>query len=111
MQPDWRIYYDDGSTFDSTQGEPYEAPSTGFIVSVGYDENGDRYLMHGWDHYCYDKKSRQWWGMDLMGVFDRLRRNVLYAYKEGRTVTKSEWDAIMEQAHRDPDFPFGVKRK
>ena len=111
MKTEWRIYYADGSTFDSTEGEPHEAPSVGFIVSVGYDENGDRYLMHGWDHYCYDKASSQWWGMDLMGVFDRLRRNVLYAYKEGRTVTKKEWAAITERAHQDRDFPFGVKRK
>jgi hypothetical protein len=48
--------------------------------------------------------------MDLMGVFDRLRRNVLSSYKEGRTVTKAEWNVIMERAHQDPDFPFGVKR-
>jgi len=25
----WRIYYDNGSTFDSTQGEPHEAPAEG----------------------------------------------------------------------------------
>jgi hypothetical protein len=108
--PDWRIYYDDYSTFDSDQGEPHEAPPVGFIVAVAYDEAGDRFLMHGWSHYCFDKASFQWWGMDDMGVFDRLRRNLVYAYKEGRTVTKSEWNAIMERAHKDPDFPFGAKR-
>ena len=110
MPPLWRIYYDDGSTFDSDQGEPHEAPSQGFICAVGYDELGDRYIMHGWDHYCFDQASQQFWGMDLMGVFDRLRRNVLFAYKEGRTVTKSEWQAIMSRAHEDPDFPFGSRR-
>ena len=108
--PDWRIYYDDGSTFDSNQGSPEDAPSTGFIVAVGFDETGKRYLMHGWDHYCYDQKSNQWWGCDLMGVFDRLRRNVMYAYKEGRTVTKTEWNVLTERAHKDPDFPFGDKK-
>ena len=104
---DWRIYYDDGSTFSRLDGMPHEAPSVGFICSIGYDELGDRYIMHGWDHYCYDTASKQWWGMDHMGVFDRLRRNALYAYKEGRTVTKTEWQKILNLAHNDEDFPFG----
>lgn len=103
--PDWRIYYDDGSTFDSSQGEPHEAPSTGFICAVGYDESGARYIMHGWDHYCWSIESSQWWGMDHMGVFDRLRRNLVYAYKEGRTVTKADFQAAMQRAHTDTDFP------
>lgn len=101
----WRIYYGDGSTFDSTQGSPEQAPSTGFIVAAGYDENGRRYLMHGWDHYCYDIASNQWWGMDTAGLMDRLRRNVVHAYKEGRTVTRSEWLSIMRIADNDSDFP------
>jgi len=106
---DWRIYYDDGSTFDSSMGEPHEAPSTGFICAIGYDETGKRYIMHGWDHYCWDVEADQWWGMDLMGVFDRLRRNLVYAYKEGRTVKRSTWTELMVRANNDPDFPIGGK--
>ena len=110
MKPDWRIYYDVG-TFDSTMGLPHEAPSEGFICSVGYDEEGNRYIMHGWDFYQYDLESEQWWGMDKFGLHDRLRRNVVYAYKEGRTVCKSKWDKIMGLAHNDPDFPFGKSKE
>jgi hypothetical protein len=99
----WRIFYDDGSTFDSTQGEPHEAPTEGFVCAVGYDETGSRYIMHGWDFYCFDEG--QWWGMDRMGLHDRLRRNALYAYKEGRTVTKSRFSELTTRAHLDPDFP------
>ena len=102
----WRIYYDNGSTFDSTQGEPHEAPAHGFITAVGYDEDGSRYMMNGWDHYRWDKATSQWWGMDLLGVFDRLRFNrEIYAYKEGRTVSVALWQEIMNRAHRDEDFP------
>ncbi len=101
----WRIYYSDGSTFDSLDGAPHEAPSAGFICAVGYDHEG-RYLMHGWDHYRYDREVNQWWGMDLMGVFDRLRHGgEIYAYKEGRTVSKALFQEIMDKAHRDPEFP------
>jgi len=104
---EWRIYYDDGSSFDSTMGDPADAPSVGFICALGYDDAGKRYIMHGWDHYCWDIETRQWWGMDLMGVFDRLRRNLVYAYKEGRTVSRKQWQELMMQANSDPDFPIG----
>ena len=101
MIPEWKIYYDDGSTFSDLDGEPHEAPPEGFICAVGWDENGDRYIMHGWDFYCWDLEANQWWGMDRCGLHDRLRRNKVYAYKEGRTVTKSAWQHIMGVAHRE----------
>lgn len=101
----WRIYYADGNTFDFLDGEPHEAPTEGFICAVGYNEINKRYIMHGWDFYCWDKDSNQWWGCNQCGLFDRLRRNVLYAYKEGRTVCTSRWDQLMHSAHVDPDFP------
>ena len=104
--PDWRIYYDNGSTFDSNEGGPEDAPAHGFICAVGYEANGKRYIMHGWDHYRWDRDVGQWWGMDLFGVFDRLRFNKeVFAYKEGRTVSVAIWKEIMDRAHRDPDFP------
>ena len=103
--PEWRIYYDDGSTFDSDQGSPADAPSLGFICAVGYDEGGSRYIMHGWDHYTFDQESNQWWGSDTQGLFDRLIRNKGYAYKMGRTVTKTRYQELMNKAHLDPDFP------
>ena len=101
----WRIYYADGSTFDSSMGSPAAAPVAGFICAVGYDETNRRYIMHGWDHYCWDLEAQQWWGMDLMGVFDRLRQGKVYAYKEGRTVTRALFQELMRRAHEDEDFP------
>ena len=105
MPPEWRIYYDDGATFSNLDGEPDEAPPFGFICAVGYDETGKRYIMHGWDHYCWDKEAKQWWGMDQYGLIDRLARNLVYAYKQGRTVTKTRFQEIMQDANLDPDFP------
>lgn len=101
----WRIYYEDGSTFDSLMGGPEDAPPFGFICAVGYDESGDRYIMHGWDHYNWDQDAAQWWGMDIFGLIDRLARNKVFAYKQGRTVTKAAFQATMQRAHMDPEFP------
>lgn len=108
--PDWRIYYDDGSTFDSDMGEPHEAPPEGFVCAVGYDDTGKRYIMHGWDFYQWDHDGGQWWGMDVFGLHDRLRRNLVYAYKEGRTVKSSVFHAMMAKADKDPDFPRGIRK-
>ena len=102
----WKIYYDDGTTFDSDQGQPHEAPAMGFILALGYDQAGTRHIMQGWDHYCFDRATQQWWGMDLFGVFDRLRFNKeIYAYKEGRTISKIAWQDMLIRANNDPDFP------
>ena len=70
MQPDWRIYYADGSTFDSTDGPVRSAPREGFLVAIGYDEQGRRYIMHGWDFYRFDEPTAQWWGHDISGLLD-----------------------------------------
>lgn len=106
----WKIIYDDYSTFTDEDGEPHEAPAMGFILAIGYDQQGNRYIMQGWDHYRWDRETEQWWGMDTFGVFDRLRFNQeVYAYKEGRTVSKLRWTDMLEKANLDPNFP--MKRK
>jgi hypothetical protein len=108
--PEWRIYYSNETTFDSDQGEPHDAPSEGFLCAIGYDETGKRYIMHGWTFYQWDTETNQWWGMDQFGLFDRLRRNLVYAYKEGRTVSRKRWEEIMVRANNDPDFPIGGRK-
>jgi hypothetical protein len=101
----WRIYYADGATFSSADGAPHEAPSEGFVCAVGYEPSGRRYIMHGWNFYRFDHASAQWWGMDQFGLHDALRRNDVYAYKEGRTVRREVWEDLMQRANLDPDFP------
>lgn len=105
MAPAWRIFYDDGTTFSDLDGQPHEAPPRGFICAVGYDERGRRYIMHGWDHYYFDREANQWWGCEIHGLIDRLCMNRVYAYKLGRTVMVSEWQRLMAAADADPDFP------
>lgn len=101
---EWRIYYDDGTTFSNLDGSPEEAPPFGFICAVGYDETNSRYIMHGWDHYCWDVESNQWWGMDTFGLIDRLSRNLIVAYKQGRTVSKTRFTEIMNLSNDDINF-------
>lgn len=73
MRPNWRIYYADGSTFDSTQGWPSDAPREGFIGAIGYAEDKTRYIMSKWDFYRYDHGAKQFWGCDIWGLQDFAR--------------------------------------
>lgn len=113
MPPTWRIYYADGSTFDSTQGEPVDAPLDGFICAVGYTAVGKRYITHGKNHYIWHEEEQEWWAIDWHGILDRVRmfaredKNPFPAYKEGRMVGDQRFQELMNLAHRDPDFPQG----
>jgi hypothetical protein len=100
----WRIYYDSG-TFDSSMGMPHEAPVEGFQCAVGYDFMGTRYIQSGYNFYFYHTKEERWWGVDLAGLFDCLRRQIIYAYKEGRSIPRRDFESLMQMAHEDKDFP------
>jgi len=103
----WRIYYDDGSTFDNAMGAPHEAPPEGVLCVVAYDRHGRRYIASRQPFYCYDEESGEWWPIDMAGLLDRLRRNRIYAFKEGRSVDNALFQAAMHRADIDPDFPAG----
>lgn len=105
---DWRIYYSDGSTFDSTQGEPEDAPGLGVVCIVQKCPDRGRMVMERWDYYYHRAgASRPWWGADLFGLIDQLTSSPkgTQAVKAGRTVSIEEFQRIHIEAVRDPDFP------
>lgn len=102
----WRIYYGDGSTFDSTMGGPQDAPVAGFICAVGYSRHGTRFIAHGYDFYRWEPGDQVWLGIDWWGIVDRLRfGGEFIGFKEGRMVSADRFQELMNTAHRDPDFP------
>jgi len=103
---DWRIYYDDGSTFDSSMGTPEDAPSHGILVIVFPDEDHGRLVMQGWDWYFYHGKEKNWWGADVHGLLDQLLHNLtVRALKQGRNSPSNVWRETLVRATNDPDFP------
>lgn len=67
----WRIYYDDGTTFGSDDGTPFDAPSAGVVIVAQRLPGQDRELMHGKD-YFYWREDIGWNGCDLGGLWDYL---------------------------------------
>ena len=53
----WRIYYDDGMTFDSSDGEPCDAPGHGVIAIVEKDSTHGRVVLNGWNWYYHDGEN------------------------------------------------------
>lgn len=107
MSPEWRIYYWNGATFDSNDGNPVDAPQDGVICIVGYSRHGRRYIACGYNWYRWEPDDRVWLGIDWHGIIDRLRMGGGFiAFKEGRMMSNDGFQAMMARAHRDPDFPI-----
>ena len=102
----WRIYYDDGTTFDSSMGEPDAAPSYGVVAICTTDESHGRLVVNGFDFYCYETVAGEWYGCDQWGMVDKLLHNLPFtAWKMGRTVRTAVFSEIIQKATTDPDFP------
>jgi hypothetical protein len=118
----WRIYYGDGSTFDSGQGEPADAPSLNVQAIVQRDPSPHgvgRFVIHGGgqrpnrvplDYYCWDAERGIWLGCDLFGLWDYLSRPGWKRVLFGRTITDDAYQKIITTAGYDKDFDYGVTR-
>ena len=69
---DWRIYYADGSTFDSSQGSHLDAPGDGVLVIVYTNdfirELTGRFVLNEWDYYIYHEAEQEWYGHNISGL-------------------------------------------
>ena len=103
----WRIYYDDGSVFDSSNGEPEDAPSFGVLCIVFPDNDHGRLVMQGWDWLYYHEVEGNWWGADIHGLLDGLLHNKpIRAVKQGRNAPALVWREVLNRATNDLDFPI-----
>lgn len=99
----WRVYYDDGTTGDSTNFSPEIVPALGVLCVVQPDPDTGRHRLSKVDYYWFE--NEEWWGGDLFGLFDYLTRPGLKVVKFGRTVDNETFRRIMAIADADPDFP------
>ena len=109
----WRIYYSDGTTFDSNQGEPWEAPGRGIICIVQPDpspmmQNVNTQVLRGHPYYWYHREWGYWLHSDRDGFIDQFnndREDVVCALKMGRWADFVKYYKIIDRANNDPDFP------
>lgn len=94
----WRIYYDDGRTFNHTNGPPENAPPWGVIDIIQWDLRTDKRYHQTGDYYCFE--SDYWFACDLMGLIDYLARGKGIV-KFGRTIPTMKYNKIRQQASED----------
>lgn len=119
----FRIYYDDGSTFDDLDGSWEDAPHLGVVVLVTSDPDVGREFDHGarGEFYAWWPGASKPWGFDRTGILDYLAecgwpetthladlsldewRQA--GVKLGRSVDNDRFRAIVARAAADPDFP------
>lgn len=95
----WRIYYADGSTFDSEAGTWAEAPAWGIQAIIREDPRVGWAMVHGGDYYVMGSDGVPI-GVDLAGLFDYVA-NVLGAVKVGRMLSRVEYAEVYQAAKRD----------
>lgn len=100
---DWRIYYGDGSTFSSADGPPEAAPAWG-VVSVACRDSQDPREIHrmqgtGFDFFVWD--GIEWWGVDQIGLIDRLADRTAKVVCFGRTIPTPAFQEITRRAVKD----------
>lgn len=107
----WRVFYDDGTTFDDAQGAPGNAPPLGVLVIVVNDPDVGRGLLHGKDYYLCVGDA--WFGVDRVGLLDWVlhRRPELRAVLAGRSVSNEQFQAVLVAATNDLDFPRKSARR
>lgn len=98
----WIIYYDDDTTFDSSMGEPEEAPTTGIIVIAQPDPDVGRHLIQRFDWYWW---LEEWYGGDWFGMVDAFMHRRGRALKAGRTISNPRFQTIMKRAAEDSRLP------
>lgn len=82
----WRVYYLDGSTFDSSRGGPQDAPASG-VLSIAM------------------LRDAPWYGGDQWGLMQYLLEPGWKRVLFGRSVTDELFHQVSQRAADDPDFP------
>jgi len=110
--PEWRIYYADGSTFDSTQGAPADAPSFGVQAIVQRDKYYGRRILRMVDYYCWSPTARKWLDLfDSSAVILRAIRDPGLIVKAGEYIDEQRYEKILIGVTNDPDFPGKTPEK
>ena len=107
---DWKIYYDDDSTFTDADGTPFEAPRIGVQFIVQKLEHNKKYLiLSGADYYTYQDEFG-WWSCTELDMFDHLftaGSNQLFV--KGKMIGYDTHNKQILRVHADIKALGGVK--
>jgi hypothetical protein len=96
----WKVYYDDGTTFDSDQGPPEAAPRFGIMAIKQGPKHGSVFSR---DFFIYRTDYGCWIEVDHDGLIDHLLHGIehITAVCLGRMVPTATWKAAMKRMAED----------
>lgn len=110
----WRIYYENGSSFDDSRGGPSDAPAQGVIAiqqRTGCEHHPNEILksgearLYGEDWMWWRPDLAQWMQGERDGLLDQVMNCGAVAVKQGRLTGHSRWEELWTALSHDPDFP------
>ena len=98
----WKIWYADGTTFDSSQGQPTDAPKTGAVVCIVEDGRFNRRKLYLQDYYVYSPTLDLWLMQnDAAGVIMRAVREPYIVVVAGCYMREKDFEQILIAADND----------
>ena len=107
---DWRIWYEGGSSYSNLDGSPFDAPPDGVMVIAVRAPAIGRQLFANRDYYWWDTIESFWFGGDIFGLYDYLRRPGPRKVLFGRMVRNEEYQLCAQLALDDPSLPVKSAR-
>jgi hypothetical protein len=106
----WRVFYANGSIYDSLEYAPNEIPGVGVIVIVQEHEDPQErpYLQHMTDYYIW--LGDRWRGCDLFGFWQYIfidKHDFSKAALAGQTVSNRDFVEIGKSARALRDQWYG----
>jgi hypothetical protein len=91
----WKIWYDDGTTFSSDDGNAENAPVDGILAIL--EKRSDNTVMnhHGNDYYYW---TGEVWMSGGQASMERWMRRELPALKFGRWADDTIWREVIEES-------------
>lgn len=109
----WKIYYADGETFSSKDGEWSDAPEYGVVCVVTLDPTDvwGRFVLHNHEYYYKIPGKEVMCSEGLEYVKAHVPNITPKQIKCGGNAWQEDWNKILTRATHDEDFPKKSPRR
>ena len=97
----WRIYYENGSTFSDTDGEPWESPAWGVVALAQPDADPPIMVNADWMMWRTDRECWEQCGSDGFDDHAVHHGHVVRCWRKTRWIPTPDFREIWKVARRD----------
>lgn len=99
----WRLYYEDGTTFSDTDGEPYESPVWGCVALAQPHLDGSDKIMVNADYYLWRPDRGEWYQCGVDGLDDHMAHfgHLIQCVRKTRWIPSITFNDVWATARRD----------